>query len=222
MLKTDPSLGKLADLLKFHSRYVRASAALNLLKASPTPEHMAAVTELAEKDPAEFVRIKASLALALAGDDKHVATILKAAESAEDGLDRAAGVEALGELHNRACVPVLMRQLWQPDPFLRLTAIQALDRLGGGETVTLAVAGCRQDENPRVRLYAAKFFAARQGAVPRAVQEDQALKVGVGVCDIAPPEPALVTISSPRAACWTRCPPGPLPSRPAARLPLWS
>ncbi len=193
MLKTDPSLAKLVELLKFHSRYVRASAAINLLKASPTAEHMAAVTELAEKDPTEFVRIKASLALALAGDDKHVATIVKAAESAEDGLDRAAGVEALGLLNKRAYVAVLMRQLWQPDPFLRLTAIEALDRLGGGETVTLAVAACREDENPRVRLYAAKFFAARQGAARRAVQEDQALKVGVAVCDIAPPQPALLT-----------------------------
>ena len=193
MLKTEQSLGKLVELLKFHSRYVRASAAVNLLKASPTPENMAAVAELAEKDPTEFVRVKASLALALAGDDKRLATIVKAAESAEDSLDRAAGVEALGLLHQRAYVALLMRQLRQADPFVRLSAIEALDRLGGGETVAAAVAGCRQDENPRVRLYAAKYFAARQGAAQRAVQEDQALKVGVAGCDIAPPEPALLT-----------------------------
>ena len=193
MLKTGQSLGKLVELLKFHSRYVRASAAVSLLKASPTPEHMAAVAELAEKDPTEFVRVKASLALALAGDDKHLATIVKAAESAEDSLDRAAGVEALGLLHRRAYVALLMRQLRQADPFVRLSAIEALDRLGCGETVALAVAGCRQDENPRVRLYAAKYFAARSGAVQPAVQEDQALRVGVAGCDIAPPEPALLT-----------------------------
>ena len=179
MLNTEKSLGKLVELLKFHSRYVRASAAVSLLKASPTPEHIAAVTELAEKDPFEFVRIKASLALALAGDDKRVPALVKAAESAENSLDRAAAVEALGLLHQRAYVAVLMRQLWQADPFVRLSAIQALDRMGGGETVALAVAGCRQDESPRVRLYAAKYFAARQGQAQRAVQEDQALKVGV-------------------------------------------
>jgi HEAT repeat protein len=193
MLKTEQSLGKLVELLKFHSRYVRASAAVNLLAASPTPEHMAAVAELAEKDPTEFVRVKASLALALAGDDKRLAAIVKAAESAEDGLDRAAAVEALGLLHQRAYVALLMRQLWQADPFIRLSAIEALDRLGCGETVDMAVAGCRQDANPRVRLYAAKYFAARRGAARRAVQEDQALKVGVAGCDIAPPEPALLT-----------------------------
>ena len=193
MLKTEQSLGKLVELLKFHSRYVRASAAVNLLAASPTPEHTAAVAELAEKDPTEFVRIKASLALALAGDDKYLPVLVKAADSAEDGLVRAAAVEALGLLHQRACVALLMRQLRQANPFVRLSAIQALDRLDCGETVAVAVAGCRQDANPRVRLYAAKYFAARRGAVQRAVQEDQALKVGVAACDIAPPEPALLT-----------------------------
>jgi HEAT repeat protein len=193
LLNTEQSLGKLAELLKFHSRYVRAGAAVSLLKASPTPEHMAAVAELAEKDPTEFVRVKASLALALAGDDKHLDTIVKAAESAGESLDRAAGVEALGLLHQRAYVALLMRQLQQADPFVKLSAIEALDRLNCGDTVDTAVAGCRQDENPRVRLYAAKYFAARRGAARRAVHEDQALKVGVAGCDIAPPEPALLT-----------------------------
>ena len=162
MMNTDQSLGKLVELLKFHSRYVRASAAVNLLAASPTTEHIAAVTELAEKDPTEFVRIKASLALVLAGDDKYLPVIVKAADSAEDGLDRAAAVEALGLLHQRACVALLMRQLRQANPFVRLSAIQALDRLDCGETVDMAVAGCRLDANPRVRLYAAKYFAARR------------------------------------------------------------
>ena len=215
LLKTEQSLGKLVELLKFHSRYVRASAAASLLNASPTPEHIAAVTELAEKDPTEFVRVKASLALALAGDDKHLPTIVKAADSAEDGLDRAAGMEALGLLHKRAYVALLMRQLRQADPFVRLSAIEALDRLGGGETVAAAVAGCRQDDNPRVRLYAAKYFAARPGAAQRAVREDQALKVGVAACDIAPPQPALLTAAGMAHVQPTRgrarriCPPEP-------------
>jgi HEAT repeat protein len=193
MLKTDRSLGKLVELLKFHSRYVRASAAMNLLRASPTPGHIAAVAELAEKDPTEFVRVKASLALALAGDDKRLPTIVRAADSAEEGLVRAAAIEALGLLHQRPCVAVLMRQLRQPDPFVRLSAIGALDRLDCGETASLAVADRRQDDNPRVRLYAAKYFAARRGAPPRAIHEDRALKVGVASCDITPPQPTLLT-----------------------------
>jgi HEAT repeat protein len=78
-----------------------AGSALSLLEASPTPEHRAAVTELAEKDPTEFVRVKASLALALAGDDKRLPTIARAADSAEQGLVRAAAIEALGLLQQR-------------------------------------------------------------------------------------------------------------------------
>ena len=168
MMNTDQSLGKLVELLKFHSRYVRASAAVNLLAASPTTEHIAAVTELAEKDPTEFVRIKASLALVLAGDDKYLPVIVKAADSAEDGLDRAAAVEALGLLHQRAYVALLMRQLRQADPFVRLSAIEALDRLDCGETVDMAVAGCRHGCEPARAIVRREVFRGAPRSGPSA------------------------------------------------------
>jgi HEAT repeat protein len=193
MMGTEQSLGKLVELLGFHSRYVRASAAGNLLKASPTREHIDAVTKLAEADPTEFVRIKAALALALAGEDKYVPNLVKAARSAADDLDRAAAVESLGLLGRRENAPLLLGLLRSADPFLRLSAVEALDRLGGGRVVALEVATCLRDENVRVRLCAAKFMAARKAEEKIALPAAGALKVGVASCDISPPEPTLLT-----------------------------
>jgi HEAT repeat protein len=193
LLGTPEALDKLVELLSSDSRYVRARAAVSLLTASPTPEHLAAVVRLAENDPTEFVRIKAAEALARADEGRYLPPIVKAAESAQDSLDRGAAVESLGLLGRRENVPVLLRQLRQADPFVRLSAVEALDRLGGGELVAREVAACRQDKSPRVRLYAAKFFATHGTKEKRVGRGAQALRVGVGACDISPAKPELLT-----------------------------
>jgi HEAT repeat protein len=152
-------------LLAYHSRYVRGQAAVSLLGASSEARHIAAVAELAEKDPTDFVRIKAAAALCTAGRAQYVGTISAAIRRCEDDFDRAVAVEALGRLGREEDLELVASQLGHRDPYVRQCAVESLDDIGGQQAHD-AVSQRMDDPDLRVRLQAAKFFARREGVRP--------------------------------------------------------
>jgi len=70
-------------------------------------------------------------------------------------------VEAIGLAGRREHAPAVLRRLGHADPYVRQSAVEALARLGGdaGE-----IRKRLKDASPRVRLSAAAFLAAREGA----------------------------------------------------------
>lgn len=146
----------------FLSRYVRGQAALSLLGADAGAEHIARVEALLADAGTDFVRIKASLALALAGRPGHVALIAEAAGLLEDAFGRAVAVEALGLVGDAAGAETLEAQLDHGDAYVRQCAIEALERVGtpGAKDAAERMLG---DKSVRVRLQAAKLLAAAGG-----------------------------------------------------------
>jgi HEAT repeat protein len=162
ILKGEAACRKLRELMRFRSRYVRGRAAMSLLEAAPTPEHVAAVTELADSDPADFARIKAHQALAANGRPDSPARIAQWARSAADPFDRATAIEALGLLGLREHAPLVRLQLAHADPYVRRCAIEALEKLdpaGGKDAVTK----CLTDPDGLVCLQASKFVVVVEG-----------------------------------------------------------
>jgi HEAT repeat protein len=155
----------LLEMMQFHSRYVRGQAALSLLESGKTAGNVKAVEQLAKKDKTDFALIKASLALALAGEEGHRKLILKAAGSAKDPFDRAVAVESLGLLRHAEDAAVVAKQLNHADAYLRQCVLEALERL---DPVAAAKAAKKKlkDASPRVRLQAAKILAGVSDAKP--------------------------------------------------------
>jgi HEAT repeat protein len=163
ILKGEAACRKLLELMRFRSRYVRGQAALSLLEASPTAEHVAAVEDLAANDPTDFARLKAHVALARLGQPGSAPRLAEWALSAADPFDRASAVEALGLLGLREGVPLLRLRLADSDAYVRRCAIEALERLDA-PAARDAVAKRLTDPDPLVCLQAAKFMAAVEGA----------------------------------------------------------
>ena len=152
----------LDELARHHSRYVRGRAALSLLARGAPDLEVLFVEELAKKDPADFVRVQASLALAKAGKAGWAEALAAAVGRLRDPFDLAVAVEAVGLAGRSRLAPAVQRRLSHADPFVRQTAVEALDRLGGDAS---AVRRRLDDPSPRVRLAAARFFAARKGGL---------------------------------------------------------
>jgi HEAT repeat protein len=152
----------LRGLLTFHSRYVRGQAALGLLQAGGAADGRRTVEQLLETDGTDFVRIKAGLALVLAGQAGRAGVIAEAAGSLKDAFDRAVAVEALGLAGDPAQAGVIAAQLDHADPYVRQCALEALERLGAGAAQAAAERRL-EDDNVRVRLQGAKLLAALDG-----------------------------------------------------------
>jgi HEAT repeat protein len=163
IFKGEAACRKLLELMRFRSRYVRGRAAMSLLEADPTPAHVAAVTELADNDPTDFVRIKAHQALAKTGRADSPARLAQWARSAADAFDRATAVEAIGELGMKDQLPLLRLQLAHSDAYVRRCAIEAMERLDAAATRD-SVAKCLTDPDPLARLQACKFMVVAEGA----------------------------------------------------------
>jgi HEAT repeat protein len=152
---------RLRDMAKSISRYVRGQAALGLLAQVAADEDVLLVQEMARKDLTDFVKVKASLALARTGKNSWIQAIAAACSELRDPFDLAVALESLGAAGRREHAPVVRKQLRHSDPYVRQTAIEAMDKLGGD---TNAVAKCVKDRNPRVRLSVARYLAVREGA----------------------------------------------------------
>ncbi len=151
---------KLRELAQSHSRYVRGQAALSLLAQRADDEDVLFVEELATKDLTDFVKIKATLALARAGKDGWADKLAAACARLREPFDLAVAVEAVGLTGRRALAPAVQKRLHHADPYVRQSAIESLARLGG------EAAGVRKylkDPSPRVRLSAAAMLIAREG-----------------------------------------------------------
>lgn len=162
LIGTPEACRALLELMQFHSRYVRGQAAVSLLGADPGEAHVAAVTAMADSDGADFARVKASVALALAGRCEKVAFLAEAAGSIDDPFDRAVAVEALGIAGDATRADVVASQLAHADAYVRQCALEALERMGapGARAAAERAAG---DASIRVRLQAAKLLAACDG-----------------------------------------------------------
>ena len=160
LIGTEEACAALRTLLGWRSRYTRGQAALSLMAAAPTEENRAAVAEVAANDATDFGRVKASLALALAGDAGRLDAVVAAATGPDDAFDRAVAIESLGLAGHAEHVSVAERALNEDDEYVRQCAVEALERLGADAD---CVAACRHDASIRVRMQAEKFFAAVNG-----------------------------------------------------------
>ena len=187
---------KLRELMSFRSRYTRGQAAASLLEAAPTPEHLAAVAELAASDPTDFVRIKAHAALARAGRRESIAPVAAAAGGAGVSPARGeailasqadAGLTAETAAVRAGKMPAThMGKMPMPreiDPFDQATAIECLGLLGAAEHAGL-IRRQLASPDPYVRRCAIEalerldpagsrdavvaLFAARRGSSPAA------------------------------------------------------
>ena len=159
----DAACAKLRELASWRSRYVRGQAAVSLLAASPTDDNTGILGELAANDPTDFVRIRAAYALAKTGRREYADAVDAAARSAEDPFDVATAVEALGLLGGTEHEATVRADLDHSESYVRRCAIEAMDRIDPAGAAG-AVAPRRQDQDVLVRLQAAKYFAAREGA----------------------------------------------------------
>ncbi|NLF31800.1 MAG: hypothetical protein GX591_13050 [Planctomycetes bacterium] len=160
----DEAARAIAGWLGFRSRYVRAQAAVSLLAASSSQENIEAVAALRDRDGTDFVRIRATQALIGAGAADDASPLLDGAVHGTDAVDRGAALEALGLLGRADGIETALAALDDGSPYVRLCAIEALDRLDAGGD---AVARRMEDPSPRVRLQAAAYLAARDGEVNR-------------------------------------------------------
>jgi HEAT repeat protein len=152
---------RLRDMARSASRYVRGQAALGLLAQAAPDEDVLFVKEMAKKDLTDFVKVKASLALARAGKSGWIQSLAAACGKIRNPFDLAVALESLGAAGRREHAPVVQKRLGHSAPCVRQAAIEAMDRLGGD---TKAVAKCVKDRNPRVRLSVARYLAVREGA----------------------------------------------------------
>lgn len=160
LIATPEAARLLLELMQFHSRYVRGQAAVGLLLASPTDQHVAAVRGMARDDPTEFARLKAALALARTGSQELIPVITQVAESSADDFNRAVAVEALGQLGHKDDLTTVLTQADHADAYVRLCAIEAADRIDRQAAVPTAERRLGDDSDERVRLQAAKLLAA--------------------------------------------------------------
>jgi HEAT repeat protein len=160
LLATPRAREQLHELARHWSRYVRGRAAMGLAARGAPEVDVLFVEELAEGDATDFVRIQASLALAKAGKAGWAEKIAAAAGRLRDPFDLAVAVEAVGLSARSRLAPAVRKRLSHADPYVRQTAVEALNRLGGDPAL---VRGRVRDPSPRVRLSAAKFLAAREG-----------------------------------------------------------
>jgi len=163
MLGNDEACELLRELMTHGSRYVRGQAAVSLLLASPTEDHVALVRRMAAEDSTEFGRMKAAFALARTGCKEMLAPITHAAEAADDPFDRAAAVEGLGLLGHKDDLPTVLAQASHDDAYVRLCAVEAADRIAptARNVTALARRLADNDPDPRVQLQAAKLLVAR-------------------------------------------------------------
>jgi HEAT repeat protein len=156
---------------------VRASAAEALArfvllgelgKIRPRP-FQAAVAALKERysDPAETleVRRRAVEGLAYISDDQVVATIDDAYGHADEGM-RASAVLAMGRSGDRQWSKVILRELANPDPEMRLQATRACGELQLREAVD-DVAELAQDVDVRIRAAALWALGQIGGSVAK-------------------------------------------------------
>lgn len=160
LIATPEAVRLLLELMRFHSRYVRGQAAVSLLLASPTDQHVATVRCMARDDPTEFARLKAALALARTGCQELIPAITQVAESSADDFNRAVAVEALGQLGHKDDFAAVLAQADHADAYVRLCAIEAADRIDRQAAATTAEWRLGDDSDERVRLQAAKLLAA--------------------------------------------------------------
>jgi len=163
VIGTDAAREVLMELLQFRSRYVRGQATLSLMEATPTDEQVAAVEDVAENDPTDFARIKASLALAKAGRAEYGDKLRTSVDRCDDSFDEAVAVEAIGILGRSEDFDLVATRLRHEAPYVRQCAVEALERIDPDAAAERAEA-CRQDPEIRVRMQAAKLDAARKGA----------------------------------------------------------
>lgn len=163
LLGTPEAQATLRQWLGHTSRYVRGAAAVALLAADPSEKNVARVEHVADADATDFARLKASLAVALAGSAERAAFIATASAALEDPFNRAVAVEALGLIGDRrAHADIVASQSRHPDAYVRLCTIEALERLSadGGPG---AARRLLDDADPRVVLQAARLLAALEG-----------------------------------------------------------
>ena len=159
VLGDEASRVQLQEWLSFHSRYVRGQAALSLVEAGASDTRLALIGQLADGDVAAFTRMKACLAMWRAtGQESWLDRLRATAASAEAAFDQAAGVEMLGQARRASDAACLMGQLSHADWYVRVCAVEALDRLGGAEAVA-AARGLAADESLRVRMQVAAMVS---------------------------------------------------------------
>jgi HEAT repeat protein len=158
----------LLDLMKHHSRYVRAEAGMSLLAAAPSAAHEAAVLLLSTGSQTDFERIKGTLALLRAGVGNADA-VAEIAKSTPDDFDRAVAIETLGIIGDPSYTTVANEMLAHQDAYVRQCAVEALDRLEGtsGPSLERLRTIMKDDQSPRVRLQAAKYIAGRASEVSK-------------------------------------------------------
>jgi len=163
LLGTDEATSALVGFTGHLSRYVRGRAAVRLLGVSDHRGHVDRVVSMAQNDRTDFARIKACEALGREGRSFYARRVAEMAARTPDPFDKAAAVESLGALGAADHLGVVIRSAGAEDPYLRLCAVEALDRIG--TPAAIEAAGRRMDDpDMRVRMQAAKCIAAhRQG-----------------------------------------------------------
>lgn len=160
---------KAADQLRWHitnfqSRYIRGNGAYNLLIAESSQENAAMLDDLFNNDITDFVKIQAAAALHLSGKAGYEAYIVDRAKNASDTIDCTAAMEALGLKPSGAGKAVLMENVQHEIPYIRLCAIEALEK--HKEPANRKIAGmAAKDPDPRVQLQATKFMIVKEGGV---------------------------------------------------------
>jgi HEAT repeat protein len=165
-LGDERAAGALARCLKDPDQACRIAAAMALgMLRSP-----AALKPLARAlgDVSPEVRRQAAESLALLGDPITVDLLADALNDEEESLEvRAAAARALGQSHLPQALPVLLALLDEPQPTLRLAAVEALGRMKFGRTYRQVAPLVWNDPDRAVRHAAARALAqlaeARQG-----------------------------------------------------------
>ena len=96
------------------SRYVRGQAVLSLLAQAAPDEDVPFVKEMAKKDLTDFVKVKASLALARAGKSADHRSPPRA--EAAQPVNLAIALKSLGAAGRREHAPVVRKRLGHSDP----------------------------------------------------------------------------------------------------------
>lgn len=150
---------RLRSMFMHPSRYVRAEAAFHLLQAHPVAASAEAVVRLQEHDPMEHVRLASAAALVGYGRLEYGACLRQAIVGQSDPFERAVAIELAGKVRLADAASSIRAQCGHPDAYVRICAIEALDRLGDA-TLLGRMGQLLADHDPRVRMQAAAYAIA--------------------------------------------------------------
>ncbi len=158
-----PAAEHLRRFLTWRSRYVRAQAALGLCRISTGEEDIARLSEMLRTAATDFERIRLTRILVEHDPGTDVDPLVHLARHATETFDRAAAVEAMGELGFESFAPATAQALEDEDPWVRQCAVEALEYIGG-EAARERIRRALADTHIRVRLQAAKALLAKESA----------------------------------------------------------